>query len=158
MRLPKKSKKKFVECTFGTSMQNFLIVSSIGVLLSIGLLFTGLSSNSSAMKYSFIGIAILIPTVCGIIYSKKHARKLTLNPFVITYDNGSGEQPLKLRFDDILSTSYSEKNKGLFDFIVITNGQDSFTVERLFFKDYDRIAQFIEEARKNSQNEGSLTL
>lgn len=140
-------------------MQNFIVIAILGALTSIGLLFWGLGSNSAALKYTLITIAALIPLVCIFIYKQNHARKLTLNPYLLTYDNGSGEQPLKLRFSEILSTSYSEKKKGgPFDFIVVTNGQDSFTIERFFFKEYDRIAKFIEEARNSSQNEGGLSL
>lgn len=142
---------------YKSSMLNFYFASCIVIVLAVLLIRTGIQMTSGrggiidtdVIIFSAIPILLAVVGLLVVIISffRFRNRTITLTPIYLIYDNGRSE-PVNMAWTEFQTATETKQTKSIFDYTVISNGLDSFFIERFFFPKYDKLCADIKTVQR----------
>ncbi|MGM9998418.1 MAG: hypothetical protein ACI38Q_03330 [Candidatus Bruticola sp.] len=142
---------------YQSSMRNFYIASLLLLLLSGALVKTGISmmsgrGDSLDAEAIIIGsIPILLAVACIVMlimaYSIFRDRTIILTPTHLIYDD-SRKKIINMAWKNFQTATEIKPTKSIFDHTTVSDGQNSFVIERFFFPKYDKLCTDIKTVRR----------
>ncbi|MGM9992225.1 MAG: hypothetical protein ACI376_05175 [Candidatus Bruticola sp.] len=142
---------------YESSMRNFYIASLLLLLLSGALIKTGISMMSGrggsldAEVIIMGSLPILLAIFCFVVIIMAHSsfrgRTIILTPTHLIYDDGR-KRIINMAWKNFQTATEIKPTKSILDHTTISDGQNSFVIERFFFPNYDKLCTDIKTVRR----------